>query len=297
MPEQDSAMQDDQLNTQKLGLVERSQLEALILGASKTPLTAEDPSTPHTERFPALVMSSEAPDQSSMIPAPLADMEKWEGKKGSGGQKRDLAALRMFQEVCHHLSLSIFYRENSSARSLGFTSSINGEGKSFLSAVTANVLSSSGGRHVTLLECNWEHPSIHEYYGFSGTPGVAEWLRNECQEDDIRRQVARNLTVIPAGNGRKDAVRLIEQVHQNGMLKLFAPRNELLVVDLPSIATTAYGQFASSLLDAVVVVVHAGVTPNTMVQETCSRLKELPVQGIVLNQLQSKIPRWLRQIL
>ncbi len=92
-------------------------------------------------------------------------------------------------------------------------------------------------------------------------------------------------------------MRLLAQVRQQGLLQLFAPRNDLLVVDLPSIATTAYGQVAASLLDTVVMVVHAGVTPDALVEEACSKLKNVPVQGIILNQIQSKIPRWLRQIL
>lgn len=211
--------------------------------------------------------------------------------------KHDVAVTRFFQESCRQLSISTFYQESSTVRSLGFTSAISGEGKSFISVVMANLLANDSSVPVTLVECNWEHPSIHEYYGFPALPGLAEWLRRECKEGDIRYQVDRNLTVIPAGNGRRDAVRLLEQIRQQGLLKLFAPKNDLLVVDLPAIATTAYGQIAANLLDAVVVVVHAGVTPNTLVEETCSRLKEVPVQGVILNQLHSKIPRWLRQIL
>jgi Mrp family chromosome partitioning ATPase len=211
--------------------------------------------------------------------------------------KRDAAVARLFQEQCRQLNVSTFFQENSLVRSLGFTSAINGEGKSFLSMVTANLLANDSSVPVTLVECNWEHPNIHTYYDIPASPGAAEWIRKECNVEDIRHRVGRNLTVIPAGKGRTDAVKLLAQVRQQGLLQLFAPRNDLLVVDLPSIATTAYGPIAASLLDAVVIVVHAGVTPDTLVEAACSTLKNVPVQGIILNQLQSKIPRWLRQIL
>ena len=211
---------------------------------------------------------------------------------------RDTTIARMFQERCRQLCLSIFFQEHSSVRSLGFTSAIGGEGKSFLSLVTANILAADSGSPVTLLECNWEHPSIHEHYKLSPTPGMAEWLRHECTSDDIQYQIGPNLRVIPAGNGKKDAVRLLQLVRQKGLLNMFAPNNSgLLIVDLPPVVTAAYGQLAANLLDAVVVVVHAGVTPNTLVEETCSKLKEASVHGIVLNQLHSSIPRWLRQVL
>lgn len=211
--------------------------------------------------------------------------------------KRSLAAARLLQEHCRQFNLATFFQENSTARSLGFTSAISGEGKSFLAVITANLLANDSSEPVTLVECNWEHPSLHEYYGIAARPGLAEWVRGECQAGDVRYRVESNLTVVPAGNGRKDAVRLLESIRQQGLLKLFEPHRSLFVVDLPAITTTAYGPIAAGLLDTVVMVVRAGVTPDSLVAEACTRLKDVPVQGIILNQLQSKIPRWLRQIL
>ena len=78
---------------------------------------------------------------------------------------------------------------------------------------------------------------------------------------------------------------------------MIARNHELLVVDLPSIAVNAYGSLAASLVESLIIVVRAGVTPDVMVAETCSQLKELPVHGLLLNQVESQIPRWLQKIL
>lgn len=115
--------------------------------------------------------------------------------------RRDTAAIQMIQERCRQLCFSLFFREHAPVRSVGFTSSIDGEGKSFLSLVTAQVLAHDANEPVTLVECNWKHPSLHEYFGVPATPGLAELLRGSCNEDDIRHQVEDNLTIIPAGNG------------------------------------------------------------------------------------------------
>ena len=69
--------------------------------------------------------------------------------------KRDIARAQMLQERCRQLCLSVFFREHAPVRSLGFTSSLVGEGKSFLAVVTAGVLSDDSSSPVTLLECNW----------------------------------------------------------------------------------------------------------------------------------------------
>ncbi len=211
--------------------------------------------------------------------------------------KRDAASAHMLQERCRQLCLALFFRENAPVRSLGFTSSIHGEGKSFLALTTAQVLAHDSVDPVTLIECNWEHPGLHEYFGIPATPGLAEWLRGTCDEDDIRYQIDENLTVIPAGNGSQDAVKLLKQIQTKGLLQTFQHSNELYILDLPPIATTGYGSLAASLLESLVIVARAQVIPDKMIAETCAQLKGLPVHGIILNQGESRIPDWLRQLM
>jgi len=208
--------------------------------------------------------------------------------------KRDVMSAQALRERCRQFCLSVFFREQVPVRSLGFTSSLAGEGKTLLAMVTADVLASDSSQPVTLLECNWEHPCLHEHFGFSATPGLAEWLRGECYQTAICHRVDHNLTVIPAGDARRDAVKLLQQIQQKSLL---GTSNGLWIVDLPAIVSTAYGSLAASIVESLVVVVHAGVTPDSMIAEACAQLKDLPVQGILLNQLESRIPRWIRQLL
>jgi protein-tyrosine kinase len=209
--------------------------------------------------------------------------------------QRHAVDAQVVQEQCRRLCLSVFLRDHAPARSLGFTSSLGGEGKTFLAMVTASVLVDDSHKPVTLLECNWEHPCLHEHFGFAQTPGLAEWLRGESDKASILHQIRPNLTVIPAGNGRQDAMKLLQYIRQQGLSDLLS--NELLVVDLPAITSAAYGPLAASLVESLVVVVHAGVTSDVLVAETCMQIKNLPIEGLILNQVESRIPRWLRDML
>jgi Mrp family chromosome partitioning ATPase len=204
---------------------------------------------------------------------------------------------QLVQEQCRQICLSVFFREHAPVRTLGFTSPIGGEGKSFLSLVTAKVLASDSFHPVTLIDCNWYHPSLHQALGCHLRPGLAEWLRGECHETHIRHQVGRNLTFIPAGSGKQDVVKLLDQIHKKGLLNLVAHSNDLLIVDLPSIVNTACGSLAASLTESLIIVVRAGVTPDTLIAEACEQLKNAPIHGLVLNQMESHIPRWLQQLL
>jgi Mrp family chromosome partitioning ATPase len=212
-------------------------------------------------------------------------------------EKRDREQAQLFQEQCRQICLSVFFRQSAPVRSLGFTSSIGGEGKSFLSLVAAKVLANDSFHPVSLVDCNWHHPSLHEAFSYPLRPGLAEWLRGECQEVSIRHHLSRNLTLISAGNGKQDAVKLLQLIRTKGLLNMLAPSRGLLIVDLPPIMTTAYGSLAASLVESLMMVVRTGVTPEALLVEAYKQIMDLPVQGVILNQLESRIPSWIRQIL
>jgi Mrp family chromosome partitioning ATPase len=198
---------------------------------------------------------------------------------------------------CRQLGVSLFFHEQISIRSLGFTSAISGEGKTFLAKLTAEVMAEGNDVPVTLLECNWENPTLSAAYNLTSGPGLSDWLLGRCPLGAVRQEVARNLTVIPAGDDSFSATKLLRQLQQKGMHSLLVNPDEVLILDLPAVATTAYGPLATHIADALILVVRMGVTPEPFVTEACKYLKDLPVQGIVLNQVASRIPRWLRRIL
>lgn len=235
------------------------------------------------------------------VPAPVKPVKEVSEKVVAVPGKlnvRETAIAHSLLEQCRQLCLSLFARESQPVRSLGFTSSIGGEGKSFLALVTARILAQDSIEPVTLIECNWEHPTLHDHFDIPATPGLAEWLRGSCQEREIRYQVNDNLTVIPAGDGLQDAVKLLKLVRQRGLAKMFGRANELFILDLPPVITSSYGPLAASLAETVVVVVRSEAIPGNVLAEACERLREYSsLHGIILNQKNSRIPRWIQQIL
>ena len=250
--------------------------------------------------FPDPEISSVSPASASENPRRLPVTYK---KRVPGGEhpprftnKQERLNIHLFQEQCRHLCLDLFGREQDAVRSLGFTSAISGEGKSFLALAAARLLARDSLEPVTLIECNWDHPTLHKMLGIPEIPGLAEWLNGSCDEQEIRYEAEENLTVIPAGDGAHDAVKLLKRIQQSGLQKLFK-QNELLILDLPPVITTSYGSLAASLAETVVIVVRSEVTPSNILTETCAQLKDVSIHGIILNQGRSRIPRWLRQIL
>lgn len=210
--------------------------------------------------------------------------------KLSRKQREEVRKLRV---QCGQLCVALFLDERNAVRSLGWTSAIDGEGKSFLARLAAGVMATEHALPVTLLECNWEHPCFAEVFELEPGPGLAEWIRGECELVAIRQAVSSNLTVIRAGDDKGETIRLLQQLRQRDVLDVLERPGEVLIVDLPSIVTTTCGTLAASIVESLIIVVRMGVTDAQDVAETCTRLKDLHIQGMVLNSIKSRIPRWL----
>src|SRR5262249_29463275 len=148
------------------------------------------------------------------------------------------------------------------------------EGKTLLATATALSLSQASRNPTVLIECNWQHPTLHDLFDLPPTPGIEEWLRGECDQESIRHIVSDTLVEIHAGVSRGDDLVLLERLRDRGLASLCGS-DDFLVVDLPSVLSTASGRIAARLVDGLVVVAQAGVTPMPAIAETYETLCDL----------------------
>jgi Mrp family chromosome partitioning ATPase len=210
------------------------------------------------------------------------------------GQRLDPRTV-LLQRQCLKMALNIF--APAQVRSLGYTSAIAGEGKTFLASSTAAALANQAHRPVVLVDCNWEHPSLHTLYNLPDAPGLAEWARGECELMEIRHQVTPMLTVIPAGMALGDTINLTRKLSAHSIISLLSDMNEVLIADMPAILTSSYGAQLAQELDAVTLVVRARTTWDSFVAEAHHELEGAQLDGVILNATQSRIPRWIQRML
>jgi protein-tyrosine kinase len=261
------------------------------------------------QETPTLTVSSNgahphppAPDGVQPHPELPAHLTPKQARKLRHIRAKDAAQVQLLRQQCEKFYLSMLNddregQEQAPPRSLGFTGATGNEGRTTLALTTASILTNELGAPATLLECNWLHPCLHTHYGLPKTPGLAEWVRQECDVTDIRHEINSNLTIVLAGNGQRDAVSLLRRLRQMKLSELLLEPNEVLVVDLPPILSAPYGSLAAGLVDALVLVVRAGVTPDLDIARMCSELENMPIEGIILNQVQSRIPLWIQALL
>ncbi len=135
----------------KLPVVAETPAVAEPPAVAKPAITAKSPKIAKSAVVaePPLVAEPPAIAEPPVVVKPPAVVRK--PGKAVSLSKRDAAIAHLFQERCRQLNISTFFQENSPVRSLGFTSAIDGEGKSFLAMVTANLLANDSNVPVTLV--------------------------------------------------------------------------------------------------------------------------------------------------
>lgn len=176
---------------------------------------------------------------------------------------------------------------------IGVTSALDGEGKSTVALGIATAMATDLDSPIVLVELNLARPTIHKSMGIPAQPGISEYLRGECPLPTALRQITENLFVLPAGDCRNDPARLIRMLTRANLLQRIDNSGAVLVLDLPPVLTASYGVLASSVADALVMVVRAGLTPEKMVKDAIARLDESTLRGIILNAARPSIPSWL----
>jgi tyrosine-protein kinase Etk/Wzc len=117
-----------------------------------------------------------------------------------------------------------------------FTSSIEGEGKSFIATNLANLITRNN-KKVALLELDLHQPSICEMLGLERGVGITDYLMGKVSESEILLQTPFNpdLYFVQAGHLEEDASELL----LNGKIEVFLDylntKVDMLIIDMPPI--------------------------------------------------------------
>jgi Mrp family chromosome partitioning ATPase len=196
-----------------------------------------------------------------------------------------------------HTCLPLFFAEPNPVRSLGFTSAVVGEGKTLLAWLLSHAMATHTNRHVVLVECDWDRPTFSTDLNLPASPGLAEYLSGTSERTEIRYEVLPNLTVVPAGVGDGNPVTALAALQEEQLYDRIADPGELVIVDLPSILGSYYGALAAQAAESLVLVVRAAGTPSSLVMRARGELRQQRVEGIILNQVHTRVPRWLQSLL
>lgn len=179
---------------------------------------------------------------------------------------------------------------------VGVGSAIRGEGRTTTALGLAMAVARDLERRVLLVELDLERPALAELLATVPRPGVVEVLAGEVTlREAIQYLPAADLYVLPAGGPPPSVARVLRSGAFRELVQAVRSAYDLTVVDMPPVLASSEVAPVSTLLDAVLLAVRAGVTPRRLVKQATEKLGEGKVRGLVLNGRQTKIPHWLRK--
>lgn len=192
-------------------------------------------------------------------------------------------------EAYRHLRTSILLSTAGHApKSLLITSSLPSEGKTTTAANTSIILAQTGAR-VLMIDADMRRPRLHQIFGIANGRGLSTLLASELTDKDISNAIQQDektkLFLLPSGPVPPNPSELIGSEQMASLMTLLQEKFTHVVVDSPPIASFTDGVLIASMVDGVILVVHAGKSSRQVVRRSRQLLHEIGAKifGVVLN--------------
>ena len=175
-------------------------------------------------------------------------------------------------------------RGNQSLRTVLVTSSIPGEGKTFVSSNLAQAIVRQPDRRALIIDADLRRPRLHLPFGAPLAPGLTDYLRGEADEYAvIQNGHENNLCFIPGGNEVTNPSELLANGRMKALLDRVTPVFDWVILDSPPCLPVADASVLGDMCDGVLLVVRSGSTPSELAQKAVQELQGKNIVGVVLN--------------
>jgi capsular exopolysaccharide synthesis family protein len=173
------------------------------------------------------------------------------------------------------------------------TSSNRGEGKSTIASWLAVTIAQFPKKKILLVDADLRRPRVHGVFGVENTHGLKECLSQEIDPMEVVQNTELpSLDLITAGKRSRQPGKLFESDILKEVLNKLSFYYDTVIVDSAPVLAVSDTLFLCSEIEAVLLVVLAGVTPKEVVVRTKNVLLDsrANVAGVVLNNATQVLP-------
>lgn len=204
----------------------------------------------------------------------------------TGDGKRTLIA-----EQFRKLRIALSYTGiNSKNKKILVTSTIGGEGKSFVATNLAVSLAMTG-KKVVLLELDLNHPTISDKLQVKVDSGITDYLLGKREADQIikRTKIHDNLFIVPSGPLPENPSELLMNGRIQTLLTAFHSMFDYIVVDAAPVGPVTDTYILSPFCDVTLYIVRHRYTPIAAIEkiDENNKVNQLHNVAIVFNGVHS----------
>ncbi len=180
---------------------------------------------------------------------------------------------------------------NAGKKKILVTSSLSGEGKSFVAANLALSLALTD-KKVVLLELDLANPSLSSKLDVSYEEGVSTYLQGECEPEQIikRTTLSDNMFFVPAGPLPENPSELLMSDRLKELLAYLDLAFDIIIIDSAPASLLSDAYVLSPLCDVTLYVVKHKFTPKSYLERLDEENEVNPLHNlrIVFNGIQSR---------
>jgi len=187
----------------------------------------------------------------------------------------------------HVLKLSV----SDPPKTIMVTSATSGEGKTFVAANLAAGIAHDLHFHALLVDCDLRSPSLSQWFGVQNGHGLSDYLVGRAQLSDLLiKTEMEKLTLLTGGSAQAKPAELIGSRRMEALVNELKSRysDRYIILDATPLLATTEPEVLARLVDGILIVVRAGVTPRETVKQAIASLDPKKILGFVLNDVQFK---------
>jgi capsular exopolysaccharide synthesis family protein len=171
------------------------------------------------------------------------------------------------------------------------TSSISGEGKTFVSINLATAIAFSG-RSTLIIEADMRKPKIFKDFKLSSESGLSNFLANNGTFDQLVQDTfIENLKFISSGPIPPNPSELLMRPKMEELLQIAREKFDFIVIDTPPVALVTDAIILSRFVDHMVFITRQNYTPKQSVKDIDDFYKQGKIKNVslFLNDIKSKL--------
>lgn len=179
---------------------------------------------------------------------------------------------------------------NSRKRKIMITSSVSGEGKSFISA-NLGVSLALIGKKVVVIELDLRKPKLSDAFNVSRGKGISNYFIGDMEAEEIIKSTeTANLFIIPSGPVPPNPSELILNGRMQELLAYLELHFDYIIVDTAPINPVTDAFIISPMCDATLFVIRHGYTPRLYLQklDDQNKIRQLKNMAIIFNGVKNR---------